>query len=373
MYRTFFRLTKDPFSMSADPEFLMQTRQHREALAGLTYAILGRRGISVLAGDVGTGKTTILTKVLQLLGTQGVRTSVILNPTLNSKEFLEAVMFGFGIELVPESKAQRLRTLEAFLVKTSETGKLATLIVDEAHLLSPALLEEIRLLGNIEFAHTKLLQIVLLGQNELDELLNRDSLRQFKQRIALRFSIGPLSGAEVAAYIEHRWSRGGGTLPVPFSPEALKAVQSLSKGIPRVINALCDNALLLAFGQQTMAVTREHVEEAALDLHLIPTAEIGKQASAAAPMVAPGMASETRVSAASTVVVPPASRPVAGLPAAATAITRTPTPAVEAPESHTGAPSVVAAQPFRTFEQFQVEPQARSLFSRCAGWLGLAH
>jgi general secretion pathway protein A len=356
MYKAFFGLTKDPFTMSPDPEFLVKTRQHREALAGLTYAILGRRGISVLAGDVGTGKTTLLAKVLQLLSTQSVSTSVILNPTLNPAEFIESVMLGFGIDPVPESKTQRLRSLERFLAEKTEKGQVVTLIVDEAHLLSPAVLEEIRLLGNIEPGYSKLLQIVLLGQNELDELLNRESLRQFKQRIALRFSIGPLSDAEVAEYLEHRWVRAGGNVPTPFSPEATAAVQAWSKGIPRLINALCDNALLLAFGEQSKNVTGKHIDEAASDLHLAPQADQSQK-------------QESTISAATAALTP--SGPAAAAqpelaPKAATAVTTcvTPEPAVFAAPISTS---------FRTLERYEAAADERSILSRCAGWFGLAH
>ena len=268
MYRTFFELTKDPFSMTADPEFLMFTPQHREALAGLAYSIMARRGIAVLSGDVGTGKTTILTKALQLFASTGVRTSVILNPILNPAEFMEAVLLGFGIEQFPESKTLRLRVLEQFLTASGAAGKTAALIVDEAHALPAALLEEIRLLGNFEYKDQKLLQILLVGQNELDGILNCENLRQLKQRIALRFTIGPLGEAEVGKYISYRWAQAGGPLPVPFSAAAIAAVWKASGGFPRLINAVCDNALLLALGESSKTVTDQHVVTASVDLHL---------------------------------------------------------------------------------------------------------
>jgi general secretion pathway protein A len=339
MYRSFFGLTKDPFSMAADPDLMMQTAQHREALGGLTYSILARRGIAVMTGDVGTGKTTILGKVLRFLEARDVTTSVILNPTLNTAEFLEAVMLGFGLQPV-RSKTQCLRSLEEFLVKKHEEGKIATLFVDEAHSLPRPLLEEIRLLGNIERGEAKLLQILLLGQNELDEMLNREDLRQLKQRIALRFSIGPLMEREVEPYIRHRWSRAGGALPPPFSAPAIEAIRRLSKGFPRLINAICDNALLLAFAEESKVVTDAHVHAAAEDLHLQ-----GKAAAAVVP------------------------QPVA------TPSTSTSVPTFKDAAAQSKAVGEVALTPgsFRTLERYNNGSEPRSFLTRCAGWLGFAH
>ena len=200
MYKPFFGLRKSPFNMTPDPEFLYLTQQHREALAGLTYAVLARKGFVVLTGDAGTGKTTLVTRVLQHLPPSSVQTSVISNPTLTPAEFLEATLLDFGFTDVPDSKAQRIARLQNFLLQGHREGKVSALIVDEAHKLTPELLEEIRLLGNFESADEKLLQVALVGQGELDELLDRDQLRQFKQRIAVRLSMSPISGTDIAQY-----------------------------------------------------------------------------------------------------------------------------------------------------------------------------
>ena len=270
MYYPFFGISKNPFSMTPDPAFLFLTAQHREALAGLTYAILGQKGFLILTGEAGTGKTTLLARVLQHLPASRIQTSVILNPTLTTSEFLELALLDFGLADVPASKAQRLAKLRQLLLQADRQKKICALIVDEAHKLSPEVLEEIRLLGNFEQADHKLLQILFLGQDELGDLLNRTDLRQLKQRIAARFSIGPLADFEVAQYIEHRWHKAGGAQAAPFTPESLRAICQYSKGIPRVINAICDNALILAFSESSHKVQPAHVQEACTDLDLIP-------------------------------------------------------------------------------------------------------
>jgi general secretion pathway protein A len=278
MYTTFFQLAKAPFTMTPDPSFLFLTPQHREAVAGITYAILGRKGFLVLSGMAGTGKTTTLASVLRGLPPAHVRSSVILNPTLNPSEFLELAMIDFGITDIPASKAQRLWKLQSFLLQARDAGQICALIVDEAHKLSLELLEEIRLLGNFEQPEEKLLQILLIGQSELDEVLNRHELWQFKQRISVRLSIHPLAPPAIEEYIAHRWSKAGGTLPHPFSTEAVGQIAVLSQGVPRLINSLCDSALMLAFAESIRKVEAEHVNSVGRDLQL--TDEFTKKAEA---------------------------------------------------------------------------------------------
>jgi general secretion pathway protein A len=267
MYNNFFGLRKSPFNLTPDPEFLYMTVQHKEALASFTYGILARKGFVVLTGNAGTGKTTLLTQMLQNLPVARIQTSVIVNPTLTPAEFLESVLLDFGFEHVPSSKAQRISLLQRFLWRAHREGRISALIVDEAHKLSLEVLEEIRLLGNFESASQKLLQIVLVGQPELDTVLNSDSLRQFKQRIALRAVIQPFPVDKVGEYIQHRWTVAGGTA-APFSPAAIAGIAQASQGIPRVINAACDNSLLEAFGEESPTVELGHVMAACRDLQL---------------------------------------------------------------------------------------------------------
>jgi general secretion pathway protein A len=269
MYTKFFGLTHRPFALTADPGFLLFTPQHREVLAGLTYAIVSRKGLVVLTGDAGTGKTTLLRKVLQSLPPNTVQSSFILNPSLTPDEFLEMTLNDFGVTDIPSSKTQRILRLNKLLLDAFSEGKTCVLIVDEAHKLSPEVLEEIRLLSNFEKADEKLVQIVLAGQTELGGLLNRADLRQFKQRIALRLRTDRLSTEEVELYVQYRWAKAGGGATTPFDTAALACVALWSAGIPRLINVICDNSLLLAFSEGTRAVTVSHVREACTDLDLL--------------------------------------------------------------------------------------------------------
>jgi general secretion pathway protein A len=269
MYTEFFGLQKLPFNLTPDPAFLFLPPKHREALAGLAYAVLERKGFVVLTGDAGTGKTTLLSSVLNRLPADRIRSSIILNPTLTPSEFLEIVLLDFGIADVPASKAQRLWKLQEFLLQTYRDKMVAVLVIDEAHKLSVEVLEEIRLLGNFEYGADKFLQILLLGQSELDDVLNRQDLRQFKQRIALRLYIDPLTAAEAEKYVCFRWAKAGGTTAPPFTPDALRGVVQWSHGIPRLINSICDTALLMAYGEESHSVGWNVVRDAATNLAIV--------------------------------------------------------------------------------------------------------
>ena len=268
MYTDFFGLQKLPFNLTPDPAFLFLPPKHREALAGLTYAVMERKGFVVLSGDAGTGKTTLINSVFNRLPADRVESSVMLNPTLTASEFLESVMLDFDIRDIPASKAQRLWKLQEFLARTHEQQRLAVLVIDEAHKLSLEVLEEIRLLGNFESAADKFLQILLIGQSELDDLLNRQDLRQFKQRISLRLYIDRLTAAEAQQYIQFRWAKAGGRVAQPFTDDALNGVFQWSQGIPRLINSICDTALLMAYGDESPLVGLNYVRNAAMNLAL---------------------------------------------------------------------------------------------------------
>ncbi len=267
MYEEFFGLVETPFSMSPDPRFLMATPCHREAIAGLVYGVTERKGFMVLSGEAGTGKTTVLRVVADSLPNE-VEFSYILNPALTPDELIEHMMLDLGIDDVPQSKARRMFRLGQLLASRHQESKVSALIVDEAHKLAPEVLEEIRLLTNFETDTEKMLQIVLVGQTELSELLNRSELRQLKQRVALRFKVQPLTPAEVGQYVAHRWSRAGGGSETPFTAEALEMLTAYSEGIPRLINSLCQNALMICFAAEMRAVGPEQIREAASDLEL---------------------------------------------------------------------------------------------------------
>jgi len=270
MYTDFFGLKTLPFNLTPDPEYFYVSSQHGEALAALTYAIRERKGFAVLTGDAGTGKTTLLSTVINRLPAGQIQSSILLNPMLTPAEFLEFVMLDFGIGSVPASKAQRLWKLQEFLLQTYRENRIAILVIDEAHKLGVDLLEEIRLLGNFEYGAHKFLQIVLLGQCELDDLLDRQDMRQLKQRVALRVFIDPLPVVDVGKYIRFRWSKAGGT-GLPFTPEAVDDIARFSRGIPRVVNTLCDTALLAAYGEGRRSVAAPDISEAGANLGLTGT------------------------------------------------------------------------------------------------------
>lgn len=266
MYKRFYGLAKNAFSLTPDPRFLVLTQAHCEVKAALTYAIITRKGFSVLTGDAGTGKTTLLRAVIESIPEQQLCFSFLVNPVLTPEEFYELVLGDFGLPN-GATKPERLKGLLDFLVHSHAAGQFPVLFVDEAHRLSVEILEEIRLLTNFETATEKLLHIVLVGQDELNDLLDRRDLRQLKQRVEVRQHIGPLHSDEVPEYIRYRWRCAGGSEP-PFSEEAVRQIGRISGGIPRLINSICDNALLLGFAESSPVVTERHISEVSEDLRL---------------------------------------------------------------------------------------------------------
>jgi general secretion pathway protein A len=268
MYEQFFGLRQNPFMLVPDPHFLYLTTQHREALTGLAYAVSRRKGFAVVTGDAGTGKTTLLRTLVQSLSGDVCHFSVVVNPTLTRAEFLEMILLNLGFQDLPSGKARQLIALGDFLRERHESQAITAILVDEAHKLSPELLEEIRLLTNFESPDGKLLQIVLAGQIEFDELLDTPGLRQLKQRIACRLKVGPLRASQIGLYLKFRWTQAGGRTELPFGEDSIDYLGLFSGGIPRVVNAICDNALLIAFAEQSHEVRPEYVIEAAKDLAL---------------------------------------------------------------------------------------------------------
>jgi general secretion pathway protein A len=268
MYLKTFGLKTAPFSMTASPAMLYLSGSHREALAGLCYSLLDKKGLVLLVGHTGTGKTTLLARAIERLPGALVQFATILNPTLTVSEFMEAVLLAFGINDPPASKPQRLRLLHKVLLQSQAAGRISVLVVDEAHKLTPELLEGVRLLGNLENRDEKLVQLLLAGQSELTDTLNREDLSQLKQRIAVRLSLHPLTKEELVEYIEYRWQRAGALTEPPFTPGALELTARFSGGIPRMVNAICDNALLHVFGERARVVEPRHVLAASRDLDL---------------------------------------------------------------------------------------------------------
>lgn len=274
MYDEFFGLSCMPFGTSADLKFLYLTPQHREAATGLICTILNREGCALLTGEPGTGKTMVLKATLSSFPVESVLVCDLLSPTLSQTELLEYVMLRLGVDAAgTANKAQQLLSLERFLIDARYQCRTVVMVVDEAQSLPVEVLEEIRLLMNLEDREGKLLQIVLAGQPELDTLLRQKHSRQFKQRVAYRFSLRPLSMLDVESYIDHRWQRAGGTTRPPFEREAIRSIAAYSRGIPRLINIICNNALLAAFACGSTLIRASHVVGAAQDLDLVERGE----------------------------------------------------------------------------------------------------
>jgi general secretion pathway protein A len=270
MYKKFYGLTGDPFQVSPDPYFYYQTPCHNEAMAMISYGILRRKGFVVVTGEVGTGKTLLVRCLLETLNRNKVAFAYAYNPMLSVSEFLANVLSDLGLPSTAQPKGEMLSRLNNFLLARSANDATTALIVDEAHLLSWELFEEIRLLTNLETSKNKLLQIVLLGQPELDRKLDSQELRQLKQRVSLRCQLEPMSPKQLQGYILWRLKLAGANSHAPaiFSEEAISAIHEFSFGIPRLINTICDNSLISGYGRQSKQITREIVREVAAELRL---------------------------------------------------------------------------------------------------------
>ena len=268
MYHSFFGLKESPFNVNPDPRYLFMTQHTLEALACLTYGIEAQKGFVLLSGEVGTGKTTLLNKLLEWLQEGGAATAFVFNPRLTVTQFFDFMMTDFGIPCDPNMKSQVLLKLYHWLLERHRTGQRAVLVVDEAQNLSSQTLEEIRLLSNLETSTKKLLQIILSGQPELETKLNQPALRQLRQRITLRAKTRALTVEETGGYLRERLRVAGAGTGEIFAPDAVRAIHHYSRGIPRVINVVSEHALINAFADQENSISEEIVREVACDFDL---------------------------------------------------------------------------------------------------------
>lgn len=270
MYRKYFGLTRKPFEMSPDPYFYYPTQLHNEAMATLYYGVQMRKGFVVVTGEVGTGKTLLVRCLLDSLTQNKTAVAFVYNPVLSVSGFLAHVLLDFGLPSVARYKVKMLSQLNHYLLERSSRDETTALVVDEAQLLSWELLEEIRLLTNLETSQHKLLQIVLVGQPELDRKLDSHKLRQLKQRIGMRCRLEPLGRETVRGYIRKRLELAGANLggAAIFPDETIDTVYQFSQGIPRLVNTLCENALISGFGRHAKQVQPRMIQEVAADLRL---------------------------------------------------------------------------------------------------------
>jgi general secretion pathway protein A len=271
MYKSFYNLKRNPFEITPDPSFLFPTKIHNEALAALYYGVRRRKGFVVLTGEVGTGKTLLLRCLLQLLKrSDDVAYAYVFNGRLSPVEFLQYVASDFGLSTANKNKSGLLLELSNYVISRSQKNLTTVLVIDEAHHLTPDILEEIRLLTNLETTQEKLLQILLVGQPELDEKLDSIDLRQLKQRIALRAHLSTLNLHETTGYIERRLELASvdGERPGVFPLETIGAIYRHSRGIPRLINTICENALIAGYAQHVRSISPEMIDEIAIEFRL---------------------------------------------------------------------------------------------------------
>jgi general secretion pathway protein A len=254
-------LREFPFNITPDPRYLYFSRHHREAYDHLMYGINGRKGFIELTGEVGSGKTTLCRALLSNLGS-GIETALILNPSLTETQLLRAMLNDFGLQTKGRDRLAYIETLNEFLLEKNREGTNVALLIDEAQDLSPQVMEQVRLLSNLETDQHKLIQIVLCGQPELKKRLSRPDLRQLKQRITVRYDIPPLNMDETGEYIQHRLTVAGSNGEIVFDHGAVREVFKYSKGCPRLVNAVCDNTLLAGYVARTTKLDAHCVKKA---------------------------------------------------------------------------------------------------------------
>jgi type II secretory pathway predicted ATPase ExeA len=279
MYKSFFGLKESPFRVNPDPRYLYLTKEIEEALAGLMYGVKTRKGFVTLIGEVGTGKTTLVNRLLDWLKLQQIRTAFIFNTRVNTTQLLEFVLAEFEIACESRSKSQQLMRLNHWLLERHEAGETVVLIIDEAQNLTYPVMEEIRLLTNLETSTDKLLQIVLSGQQELDEKLKLPQLRQLRQRISVRCKTSPLTKEQTHEYVAERLRIAGANGQPIFSAKAIDVIHKYSHGIPRVINLLCEHSLTGAYVEEQRPIEPPLVEEVVREFQLDEIAPVAPPGS----------------------------------------------------------------------------------------------
>ena len=265
MYLEFYGLKQPPFDITPNPRFLFHSTKHREAFNHLLYGIRERKGFVQLTGEVGAGKTTLCRALLEQLDGK-FSTALILNPVLSGDELMKAIATEYGLEVKGKDRLETMATISDFLLRQTLAGKETVLIIDEAQNLTEELLEQVRLISNIETDDRKLLQIVLMGQPELRERLNSHKLRQLRQRITVRYHLNPLTRVEVGQYIQHRITLAGSRIAPVFTRMAVWRIYGYSQGVPRLVNALCDKALLAGFVERSRRINYRMVGRAIREL-----------------------------------------------------------------------------------------------------------
>jgi general secretion pathway protein A len=270
MYTRYFGLREKPFTLTPSPRFIFLSKNHKEAFAHLLYGINNHYGFIELIGEVGTGKTTVIRTLLSQLQEENYRAALIFNPCLSAVELLRSINHEYGINSTSEYANELLAELNIFLLTETSKSRTVVLVIDESQNLLPEVLEQLRLISNLETENDKLIQIILAGQPELDDLLARRELRQLNQRIAVRYRLGPMSMGETRTYIRHRMEVAGETGGVSFGNNAIMLIHFFTSGIPRVINVLCDRALLIAYGDERRLINASVVIRATREIRNVP-------------------------------------------------------------------------------------------------------
>jgi general secretion pathway protein A len=288
MYERFYELRERPFALSPDPDYLYPSRVHREALDYLRYGLESHAGFVIITGEIGSGKTTLLQTLLRGLDSQ-TTVARIVNTMLEPRELLETIMIDFGLEPTGKSKPLLLRDLAQYLVDQRLAGRMVLLVIDEAQNLTAGALEELRMLSNLETEKSKLLQIVLVGQPNLRDKLGAPELEQLRQRITVSYHLQPLDADETENYINHRLRRAAVGSPVVFPREATEMIHTRSRGVPRIINIICDAALVFGYAEERRAINLALVQEVLAELELtgVLPAAVATSATESAPAAAP--------------------------------------------------------------------------------------